>query len=164
MGIPADGYVHVGDDGVARAYDPEGKVVDYRALTPAQLASLIENELPPALREQKAYFHSTFSGVNGHDITNSSHYLEPPEKLRPIMTPAEAAKLWPASSAQGFAAQEVPRTSPTDEKDVLQARQTEQPLYCLGRLCSTTAACQVLGCAYCGGLDSYVGGGMYVCW
>ncbi|CBF90399.1 hypothetical protein AN0005.2 [Aspergillus nidulans FGSC A4] len=60
------GYVHIADDGVARAYDENESVIDYVPLTNDQLKHLLQN-LPEAWKKEEDHLHAVFDAVDGRE-------------------------------------------------------------------------------------------------
>ena len=61
-----EGFFHVGDDGVLRTLTANNTVVDYRQLTPAQIAQNLAIYSGAA----KEYLTNVFEGVDGRDVTD----------------------------------------------------------------------------------------------
>ncbi|KAG2016647.1 hypothetical protein GB937_006125 [Aspergillus fischeri] len=78
------GYVHIADDGVARAYDENESVIDYVPLTNDQLKHLLKN-LPEAWKKEADHLHAVFDGVDGRQVTDEKQLLDPPAELRSQM-------------------------------------------------------------------------------
>ncbi|EED22344.1 hypothetical protein TSTA_095930 [Talaromyces stipitatus ATCC 10500] len=76
-----DGYLHIADDGVARAFDANDTVTGYVALSNDQLMQLLA-ELPELWQNETDHLHSVFDGVDGRDA-NQTQLLNPPASLRP---------------------------------------------------------------------------------
>ncbi|KEY83916.1 hypothetical protein BA78_2220 [Aspergillus fumigatus] len=110
-------YVHIADDGVARAYDENESVIDYIPLTNGQLKQLLGN-LPEPWKKEEDHLHAVFNGVDGRDVMDEKQLLDPPAELRNPMPPlsnrptgiAEAnpaletqlADLWAAHIVRGW--------------------------------------------------------------
>ncbi|EAU35996.1 conserved hypothetical protein [Aspergillus terreus NIH2624] len=65
------GYVHIADDGVARAYDENESVIDYVPLTNDQLKHLLQN-LPEAWKKEEDHLHAVFDAVDGREAKLAS--------------------------------------------------------------------------------------------
>ncbi|KAF4154711.1 hypothetical protein CNMCM6936_006916 [Aspergillus lentulus] len=132
------GYVHLANDGVARAYDENESVIDYVPLTNDQLKQLLAN-LPEPWKKEADHLHAIFDDVDGRQVTDEKQLLDPPAELRNPM----------------------PRQAP-------QSKRTAEPLqqsdyFCKGRPCRSDEACKFQGCAYCARLDAVLPGGTGVC-
>ncbi|KAH3159875.1 hypothetical protein KXW80_005757 [Aspergillus fumigatus] len=79
-------YVHIADDGVARAYDENESVIDYIPLTNDQLKQLLRN-LPELWKKEEDHLHAVFNGVDGRDVMDEKQLLDPPAELRNPMPP-----------------------------------------------------------------------------
>ncbi|KAF5856683.1 hypothetical protein ETB97_007040 [Aspergillus alliaceus] len=75
------GYVHIANDGVARAYDENESVIDYVPLTNDQLKQLLKN-LPEAWKKEADHLHAVFDNVDGRQVTDEKQLLDPPAELR----------------------------------------------------------------------------------
>ncbi|KAF4260929.1 hypothetical protein CNMCM8057_002007 [Aspergillus fumigatus] len=100
-------YVHIADDGVARAYDENESVIDYIPLTNDQLKQLLRN-LPEPWKKEEDHLHAVFNGVDGRDVMDEKQLLDPPAELRnpmPQANPAletQLADLWAAHIVRGW--------------------------------------------------------------
>ncbi|PKX91118.1 uncharacterized protein P174DRAFT_463260 [Aspergillus novofumigatus IBT 16806] len=74
-------YVHIADDGVARAYDENESVIDYVPLTNDQLKQLLAN-LPEPWKKEADHLHTVFDDVDGRQVTDEKQLLDPPAELR----------------------------------------------------------------------------------
>lgn len=128
------GYVHIADDGVARAYDENESVIDYVPLTNDQLKHLLQN-LPEAWKKEEDHLHAVFDAVDGREVTDEKQLLDPPAELRKPMNHQ--------------APQSKREANPLEQADY----------YCLGQACVTDYACQFLGCRACAHIDAVVPGG-----
>lgn len=122
-----DGYVHVADDGVARAYDANDSVTGYVALSNDQLMELLAN-LPAQWQHELDHLHSVFDGVDGRDV-NQTQLLNPPASLRRNRGPAKSKK--------------------REVEPLLEGPQIE----CKDIPCFTPSACTYNGCTSCTFLD-----------
>jgi hypothetical protein len=131
-------YVHIADDGVARAYDENESVIDYVPLTNDQLKQLLAN-LPEPWKKEADHLHAVFDDVDGRQVTDEKQLLDPPAELRNPM----------------------PRQAPQSKRapDPLQ----QSDYYCRGQPCTNDPACQFMGCAKCAHMDAILPGGAGVC-
>jgi hypothetical protein len=137
------GYTHIADDGVARSYDANHQVIDYAPLSNAQILGYM-SQLPTSYDSELDHLHSVFDNVDGHDVTDKDQLLDPPTWLKP-----------PAISL----ASESTQSTALERAPILEGRDN----FCRGQPCSSSAACQFLGCSYCGMLDAVLPGGGGVC-
>ncbi|KAE8391167.1 hypothetical protein BDV23DRAFT_171767 [Aspergillus alliaceus] len=84
-------YVHIADDGVARAYDENESVIDYVPLTNNQLKQLLAN-LPEPWKKEADHLHAVFDDIDGRQVTDKKQLLDPPAELRNPM-PRQAPHL-----------------------------------------------------------------------
>ncbi|KAK4899725.1 hypothetical protein LTR27_002991 [Elasticomyces elasticus] len=79
-----DGYVHFGDDGIARSYRGNGTVLDARALSNGQLADMMDTtpaeQYTPGEME---HLRELWQNVDGHDVKDKSQLFHPAAHLRP---------------------------------------------------------------------------------
>ncbi|BDD54908.1 hypothetical protein MAP00_000481 [Monascus purpureus] len=137
-----EGYSHIADDGVARAYDGNDAVIDYVRLSNDQLMQLLL-DLPESWQKELDHLHSVFDGVDGLQVVDENQLLNPPAWLRPAVNRAA-----PQS-----------RNPKRDVESLLETRS----YYCKGQFCMSPEACQFLGCSNCNFLDEYLPGGAGVC-
>ncbi|KAF7594829.1 hypothetical protein BBP40_008159 [Aspergillus hancockii] len=133
------GYVHIADDGVARAYDENESVIDYVPLTNDQLKQLLK-DLPEAWKKKADHLHTVFDGVDGRRVTDEKQLLDPPAELRNPM----------------------PRQAPQSKRDVDHLLETRD-YYCKGQPCTGDEACRFLGCAACARVDAVFPGAVGFC-
>ncbi|KAF4268933.1 hypothetical protein KXW98_006252 [Aspergillus fumigatus] len=131
-------YVHIADDGVARAYDENESVIDYIPLTNDQLKQLLRN-LPEPWKKEEDHLHAVFNGVDGRDVMDEKQLLDPPAELRNPM----------------------PREPLQSKRDPSPLQQADW--YCRGQPCTRDPACRFMGCSHCARLDAIVPGGTGVC-
>jgi hypothetical protein len=132
------GYVHIADDGVARAYDENESVIDYVPLTNDQLKQLLKN-LPEAWRKEADHLHAVFDGVDGRQVTDEKQLLDPPAELRSQMN----------------------RQAPQSKREANPLQQADW--YCVGQPCTSGDACRFMGCRACTDIDAVLPGGAGVC-
>ncbi|KAF4231099.1 hypothetical protein CNMCM8980_005616 [Aspergillus fumigatiaffinis] len=132
------GYVHIADDGVARAYDENESVIDYIPLTNDQLKKLLAN-LPGPLKKEADHLHAVFDDVDGRQVTDEKQLLDPPAELRNPMNRQ--------------APQSKPEANPLQQAD----------WYCVGQPCNGPEACQFMGCRGCLEMDAVLPGAAGVC-
>ncbi|KAK5711984.1 hypothetical protein LTR17_018123 [Elasticomyces elasticus] len=79
-----DGFVHFGDDGIARSYRGDGTVLDARALSNGQLADMMDttpsHQYTPGEME---HLRELWQNVDGHDVKDRSQLFHPAAYLRP---------------------------------------------------------------------------------
>ncbi|KAK5740914.1 hypothetical protein LTR17_004268 [Elasticomyces elasticus] len=79
-----DGFVHFGDDGIARSYRGDGTVLDARALSNGQLADMMDttpsHQYTPGEME---HLRELWQNVDGHDVKDRSQLFHPADYLRP---------------------------------------------------------------------------------
>ncbi|KAK5684999.1 hypothetical protein LTS10_003074 [Elasticomyces elasticus] len=79
-----DGFVHFGDDGIARSYRGDGTVLDARALSNGQLADMMDttpsHQYTPGEME---HLRELWQNVDGHDVQDRSQLFNPAAYLRP---------------------------------------------------------------------------------
>ncbi|KAK5708186.1 hypothetical protein LTR97_000726 [Elasticomyces elasticus] len=79
-----DGFVHFGDDGIARSYRGDGTVLDARALSNGQLAEMMDttpaDQYTPGEME---HLRELWQNVDGHDVKDKSQLFHPAAHLRP---------------------------------------------------------------------------------
>lgn len=137
------GYSHIADDGVARAYDENDVVIDYIPLTNDQLKHLLSN-LPEAWKSKADHLHAVFDNVDGRNVVDEEQLLNPPAELRISFDPP----------------------GPQSKRDVdspLEATLEARDWYCRGQPCTRSPACQVLGCSSCSHIDAVIPGATGVC-
>ncbi|KAK3627117.1 hypothetical protein LTR22_022877 [Elasticomyces elasticus] len=79
-----DGFVHFGDDGIARSYRGDGTVLDARALSNGQLADMMDTTHPDQYTEEEMeHLRELWQNVDGHDVKDKSQLLHPAAYLRP---------------------------------------------------------------------------------
>ncbi|OJD10679.1 hypothetical protein AJ78_08381 [Emergomyces pasteurianus Ep9510] len=78
---PEGGFKHVGDDGIARSYAPDGTVIDAVRLTNEQLMEAAGHQQDP---EDKKHLEEIWEGVNGFDVPEQQ-LLNPHKSLLPRM-------------------------------------------------------------------------------
>ncbi|RHZ50385.1 uncharacterized protein CDV56_105676 [Aspergillus thermomutatus] len=122
------GYVHIADDGVARAYDENESVIDYVPLTNDQLKQLLAN-LPEPWKKEADHLHAVFDDVDGRQVTDEKQLLDPPAELRNPM----------------------PRQAPQSKRAADPLQQSDY--FCRGQLCNDDPACQFMGCRGCYRVD-----------
>jgi len=137
-----DGHIHIADDGVVRSYDKNDAVIDHIPLNNEQLKQLLAN-LPEPWQKESDHLHALFDNVNGHDVVDKRQLLDPPAWLR--RSADRDAAISPAPEARGKALLE------------------RQNYFCVGQPCTTSEACQFLGCSGCAYLDQVLPGGGGIC-
>ncbi|KAK3648695.1 hypothetical protein LTR56_000968 [Elasticomyces elasticus] len=79
-----DGFVHFGDDGIARSYRGDGTVLDARALSNGQLADMMDTTHPDQYTEEEMeHLRELWQNVDGHDVKDESQLFHPAAYLRP---------------------------------------------------------------------------------
>ncbi|KAL3708518.1 hypothetical protein TMatcc_006502 [Talaromyces marneffei ATCC 18224] len=124
-----DGYLHIADDGVARAYDANDSVTGYVALSNDQLMELLAN-LPAQWQYELDHLYSVFDGVDGRDV-NQTQLLNPPASLRRDRGP----------------------TKSQNEKRAVEPLLERPQLECKDITCFTPSACTYNGCTSCTFID-----------
>ncbi|KLO12327.1 hypothetical protein SCHPADRAFT_426212 [Schizopora paradoxa] len=120
-----EGFFHVGDDGVLRTLTANKTVVDYRQLTPAQIAQ----KLAVYSGDTKTYLENLFEGVDGRDVMDPQSLWT----LSPQLMPSENPTL-----------KAVMGTTPAiDSASRLFKRQ------CNTVDCAADSTCARFGCASC---------------
>lgn len=137
-----DGYVHIADDGVARAYDANDTVTDYVPLSNDQLMQLIA-DLPGPWQNEADHLHSVFDGVDGLQVVNQSQLLDPPASLRRQMNRGAAV-------------------SRNERRRVESLLERSTPA-CAGVLCYSSSSCQFQGCSTCAYLDAILPSEQGIC-
>ncbi|KAL2847864.1 hypothetical protein BJY01DRAFT_212367 [Aspergillus pseudoustus] len=79
------GFTHLATDGVLRSFDGDRNVIDYRPLSPEEIAVWLE-PWPPALREKLI---PMFEGVDGRNVTDVEQLLHPRPELLPPESPED---------------------------------------------------------------------------
>jgi hypothetical protein len=133
------GYVHIADDGVARAYNENESVIDYVPLTNDQLKQLLKN-LPEAWKKEADHLHAVFDDVDGRQVTDEKQLLDPPAELRNPMN----------------------RLAPQSKREANPLQQADW--YCLGQPCTSGDACRFMGCRDCANIDAALPGAAGVCY
>ncbi|OJD12184.1 hypothetical protein AJ78_07175 [Emergomyces pasteurianus Ep9510] len=119
----SDGFIHIGDDKIARSFDSFGTVLDYARLTDLQLAE-IANRYSDSIRR---HLFEVWSGVN-YEVTDDQIWNPPLDVLPPPLSNQ------PASAAM----------CELNVKEVLKANS-----HCEFVRCSGHKTCRRAGCAYC---------------
>jgi hypothetical protein len=127
-----DGYLHIADDGVARAYDANDTVTGYIALSNDQLMQLIA-DLPGPWQNETDHLHSVFDSVDGRQVVNQTQLLDPPDSLR-------------RPRRRGGA------QSRNDKRRVESLLERSTPS-CAGLPCYSSSSCQFQGCSTCAFMD-----------
>ena len=73
-----DGMFQLAIDGVLRSFDGDRKVIDFRQLSPEQIASYLKK-----MPDQRAIKWSEWEGVDGRTVTAEQELWDPPESLKP---------------------------------------------------------------------------------
>ncbi|KAK4575298.1 hypothetical protein LTR86_001151 [Recurvomyces mirabilis] len=138
------GITHIGDDGIIRTYDGQGNVLDNAPLSTAQLNAHLSN-LPTLLQPHEAHLRDTYRNVSGHDVTDMSQILTPPDHLRPLGGPGSVG--W------------VPKTA--DEHEHEKRIQGPIPVIspltpCFNRRCNGDGFCHSWRCGDCVAIDRIV--------
>ena len=90
------GVFHLGADGVVRSYHPNGTVLDYAKLSPAQIAARLK------IWGKDENLTEAFEGVNGHDVVDEEQLLNPGKALLPHQFKyLKEPKTGPASNCGG---------------------------------------------------------------
>ncbi|PGG96665.1 hypothetical protein GX51_07705 [Blastomyces parvus] len=125
------GFKHVGDDGVARSFSLDGKVLDAAPLTNAQLLMAAQKHPDPSARK---HLIELWKDVDGHNAP-LEHYYSPPEELLP---------LFPSDS-------EVKRKLEAKKKQSMYEKRSNvlsHPL-CETIVCDTALWCAIHECSDC---------------
>lgn len=69
MNSAGDGFVHIADDGVVRAYAANGTVIDYVKLSNSQLRAFVDS-LPPSIQDQREHLLDIWGDVDGNKVTD----------------------------------------------------------------------------------------------
>ena len=77
-----DGFVQMGNDGVVRSWDGDGKVIDYVRLNNRQLIHSVHLFGGHSKRDKDSVLES-LRDVNGHDVS-SDEVFNPPEHIKPL--------------------------------------------------------------------------------
>ena len=131
MTLDPEGFVHIADDGVARSYTANNTVIDYAPLSNEQLKQMV-SQSPAALAKDREHLMQVFDVVDGHDVTDKKQIFEPPPLLQP-------ASVKPVSQPQ----------SRSEPQEAVAALVDKRVPMCLGRPCTTTAACVAMECVIC---------------
>jgi hypothetical protein len=137
-----DGYLHIADDGVARAYDANDTVISYIALSNDQLMQLIA-DLPRAWQNETDHLHSVFDGVDGRQVLNQTQLLNPPASLRRPRNRGGAQ-------------------STNDKRKVESLLERSTPA-CAGMPCYSPSSCQFMGCSDCAFFDAILPSEQGIC-
>ncbi|EME80567.1 uncharacterized protein MYCFIDRAFT_31967, partial [Pseudocercospora fijiensis CIRAD86] len=135
MKVDSDGFTHIADDGVIRSWAANGTVIDAVRLTNSQLLEQISN-VPAHLKPFVPHLKKVYAHVDGHDVPESQLYH--PTRIN---TPTEFGGPTVLQAAQSL-----------NPADVLR-RQSQDPRWCIGRICTRSSACQYLGCLVCHDFD-----------
>jgi hypothetical protein len=135
-----NGHVHIADDGVIRSYDGNDVVISYVPLGDEQIKTLLAN-LPEPWQKESEHLHAVFDKVNGHDVSNKTQLVDPPTWLRPLKLARSLEVHYP-------------------DKSLLEGR---DDWYCRGQPCTSSTACQFLGCSACTFIDQILPGGAGIC-
>lgn len=73
-----DGLFQLATDGVLRSFDGDRKVIDFRQLSPEQIASYLKT-----MPDQSVIKWSEWEGVDGRTVTGKHELWGPPESLKP---------------------------------------------------------------------------------
>ncbi|KAL4860810.1 hypothetical protein BDV12DRAFT_181082 [Aspergillus spectabilis] len=74
-----EGFTHLATDGVLRSFDGDRNVLDYKPLSPEEIALVLE-EWPPTLHNQ---LREMFKGVDGRNVKNVEQFIHPHPDLMP---------------------------------------------------------------------------------
>lgn len=74
-----EGFIHLATDGVLRSFDGDRNVLDYKPLSPDEIA-LVLDEWPPTLHSQ---LRRMFYGVDGRNVKDVEQFIHPNPDLMP---------------------------------------------------------------------------------
>ncbi|PGH01838.1 hypothetical protein GX51_05018 [Blastomyces parvus] len=135
------GFKHVGDDGVARSFGPDGIVIDAAALTNVQLLEEAKNHPDSSARK---HLMELWKNVDGRNVPLEHHY-SPPQNVLPLsLRDPEVKKELEAKQNEQLATY---GQSPNKRSSIL------SPRACESIICKDTNWCQIYGCAYCRAYD-----------
>jgi hypothetical protein len=77
-----EGFSHLAIDGVYRSFSSKGEVVDYRKLSPEEIAMMLSYHSERYSAEQKQMALEKFHGVDGRTVTDLEQLLRPSAALR----------------------------------------------------------------------------------
>ncbi|KAM3419998.1 hypothetical protein BST61_g3310 [Cercospora zeina] len=138
-----EGFVDFGNDGVARAYACNGTIFDALRLSNEQLLAVARAQGDTTMEEG-------FEGISRHDVPEEN-LLDPPSDIRLSQPEATDNAIGPSDLCTLASAEDDPPTPQSlnpfrAAKEKLQPRQLR---FCEYQRCTTTQACQYLGCRYC---------------
>ncbi|PYH99595.1 hypothetical protein BO71DRAFT_437197 [Aspergillus ellipticus CBS 707.79] len=138
--LDPEGFVHAADDGVVRSFRPDAQVVDYIKLNETQLMSVIP-DLAFHDADFQAHLVEVWTDVDGNDVDDEQALHPSEELLPPRLRAGYSAVDDPAAASPSVAAR---------------AALEKKTLFCAGRLCSTSYACQYMRCSLCIAVDMYI--------
>lgn len=135
-----DGILHIGDDGIARSFDGKGNVIAAIRMSKDELYSWAD-----AMGDEfdKTDLRAIWDKADPDSVEQDGAFQPAKELMPPKFTDPE-----------GFQASFDRRRSENPQESILSelSRRADNN-YCLGRRCTTTTACQFMGCQRCLQLD-----------
>ena len=78
------GFVHFAIDGVYRSFNSRGEVLDYKQLSPEEIALMLASYKPLLDAETFAKLEAKMQGKDGRNVTDMEQILHPGPNVRPI--------------------------------------------------------------------------------
>ncbi|KLJ12262.1 hypothetical protein EMPG_12679 [Blastomyces silverae] len=132
------GHKHLGDDGVARSFSPNGTVIDAVGLSNTLLMEAARGHKDP--KEQK-HLMELWAGVNGNDVPHRRRYSPPKDLLPALFKDPELVKELKQKHKEQKARY---GQSPNKRDSVLDSDPT-----CVQVACFTREDCILVGCIDC---------------
>ncbi|KAK4500639.1 hypothetical protein PRZ48_008828 [Zasmidium cellare] len=138
-----DGFVHMADDGVLRSYAANGTIIDALPFNNAQIKRMIA-VAPGHIAPMRDHLLSVYDTVDGHDV-HPDHHLNPPREMRHHKHGGPE----PYENDEMYEEMDRLYEQSENEFEIVKRTLEGRPSFCIGRQCTTTAACGRLGCVVC---------------